>query len=105
MPSTTFCLTPPEGSSCERLPAYSSPSIAPPSYRIRCSHELSTILEMEEEVEEVLEEERSTGRAYLTGRHSSMVPQALLVDASATLCAYLYFVSRANAICFEGRPG
>jgi hypothetical protein len=60
---------------------------------------------MEEELEGDLEEEASTGSAYMTGRHASMVPQALLVDASATLCAYLYFVSRADAICFEGRPG
>ena len=105
MPSTTFTLTPPDASSSEDLPEYSIPSIAPPTYRTRRSYELSTILEMDEELDEELEEEASTGRACMTGRHFSMVPQALLVDASATLCAYLYFVSGPAAVCSDGRPG
>lgn len=92
MPSATFVLTPPGGSDSECLPAYSTPSIAPPLYRVRSSHELSTILAMEEELDIEPGEAADVGKGYTTDSRSRLIPQALLVDASATLCAYLYLV-------------
>jgi hypothetical protein len=57
---------------------------------------LSTIVEVDEEAEDLGSGSSAASwevARFLSLEHASMVPQALLVDASTTLCAYLYFVS------------
>jgi len=90
MPSHAFQLTRTEA--IESLPEYTPvPFDAVPQ-------RLSTILEMDEEDEEagVAKPRFWTSwemKNLLSVEYATMVPQALLVDASTTLCTYLYFTS------------
>lgn len=115
MPSRTFLLSSANDPTPERLPVYSQTS--PTTGALGCNASLPTILEMAEDGDDGDDDEkRSLPRYSHDGpppppffapswdssrlakvEYSSMLPQALLVDASATLCAYLYFVSRRRA--------
>lgn len=89
MPSQAFQLSRPEAP--DALPDYTPLALDSPHQR------LATILEIDED-------DDATGvakprfwtswemRSLLSVEYATMVPQALLVDASSTLCAYLYFV-------------
>lgn len=117
MPSTTFLLSPPSSSSeAETLPAYDSgddlrptssllPAFraAPPQRKKRCCTILDVVHDPLLEEDERLHyagygDSKSKRPRDLKTRiadRRSMVLQALLVDASTTLCMYLFFVSRA----------
>lgn len=117
MPSQTFLLTRPDGDAAELLPTYSSaPETAtrPPAYVH--GKKLSTILESANDDDDdenhgashcitVDAEDVASSSAFarqfakmLSLEYATMLPQALLVDASSTLCAYLYFVSCENIL-------
>ena len=91
MPSQTFQLARTEA--LESLPDYT------PLPQDASQRRLSTILEMDEEDAEagVAKPRFWTSwelKSLLVAEYATMIPQALLVDASSTLCVYLYFVSR-----------
>lgn len=117
MPSQTFLLSRPASNALESLPVYTrtSPSTSGYHYDDRSATCLPTILEMaEEDCDEDDEALYSTRppAAYFSSwdlarllriEYASMMPQAVLVDASATLCAYLYFTSLQARLALQGQ--